>query len=234
MIGITKPEIYECIPETIKAAIKTVLKENLTLDPYAGLVYVKTRNTKIGNEWFKSLEIQPSANGIISINRQCGRVLDIERPEVIKDASGKVIGVKLRYLVPSFSEDGKRCYKWRQAEFDESDILRWQKASHKDNCRNKSDANDTTLNYANPNYTSWKGGPDPEFIRAKAIRHGLKKLGTNQNETAVNISSTPHRNLVDPEADEIATDDDYISHEDVQPQTPPTVKEPELVTDFEL
>jgi len=176
MIGTTNPAIYECMPQSIIAAIKTVLKQNLTLDPYAGLVYVKTRNVKINNEWAKALEIQPSANGIISINRQCGRVLDIERPETIKDAQGKVIGVKVRYLVPSYNEAGKPCYRWREVEFDESDFLRWQRASHKENGRNKADANPQTLNYSNPNYTSWKGGIDPEFARAKAIRHGLKKL----------------------------------------------------------
>jgi predicted RNA-binding protein YlqC (UPF0109 family) len=154
MIGTTKPEIYECMPVSIISAIKTVLKQNLTLDPYAGLVYVKTRNVKMNNEWAKVLEIQPSANGIISINRQCGRVFDIERPEVLKNDKGKVIGVKFRYLVP----------------------------------------------------------------RAKAIRHGLKKLGTNQNERA---QVTGERLIVDIDqaADEAAHEDEYISHDEAPPVT---------------
>jgi hypothetical protein len=218
MIGTTKPEIYECMPVSIISAIKTVLKQNLTLDPYAGLVYVKTRNVKMNNEWAKVLEIQPSANGIISINRQCGRVFDIERPEVLKNDKGKVTGVKLRYLVPSYNEAGKPCYKWREVEFDESDFLRWRRASHKENGRNKADANAETLNYANPNYTSWNGGIDPEFARAKAIRHGLKKLGTNQNERA---QVTGERLIVDIDqaADEAAHEDEYISHDEAPPVT---------------
>lgn len=219
MIGTTKPEIYECMPQSIIAAVKTILKQNLTLDPYAGLVYVKTRNIKVADQWQKVLEIQPSANGIISINRQCGRIMDIERPETLKDDKGKVIGVKVKYLVPSFNEEGKRCYKWRIIEFDESDFLRWRRASHKENGRNKADANPESLNYANPNYTSWKGGIDPEFARAKAIRHGLKKLGTNQNETTGTKYELRNTNVVDNAADEAVFHDEYISHEDVSHET---------------
>jgi hypothetical protein len=219
MIGNAKPEIFECLPASIISAIKTVLKQNLTLDPYAGLVYVKTRSVKVNNEWAKVLEIQPSANGLISINRQCGRVMDIERPEVQKDPAGKVVGVNFRYLVPSYNEAGKPCYKWREVSFDESDFLRWRAASHRENGRNKADANPTAMNYANPNYTSWKGGIDPEFARAKAIRHGLKKLGTNQNESRtrplqpVNNGSS----IIDHAADQAAQEDEnhsYIEHEE--------------------
>lgn len=246
MLGTTKPEIYECNPQSIIAAVKTVLKQNLTLDPYAGLVYVKTRSVQVNNVWTKTLEIQPSANGIISINRQCGRILDIERPEVMKDDKGKVVGVKVRYLVPSYSEEGKRCYKWRQIEFDESDFFRWRRASHKENGRNKTDANPETMNYANPNYTSWKGGIDPEFARAKAIRHGLKKLGTNQNEnTAIMRKAEAASNVIDHAADEAAMEDEYITHEDVSHESPfnsaasnnvslENLPAEELVEDFEL
>lgn len=221
-IAMTTPAVYECIPSTVVMAVKTVLKQNLTLDPYAGLVYVKTRNVKINNEWHKALEIQPSANGLISIARQCGRILDIERPEVIKDANGKVTGVKVKYLVPSYDDKGNKCTKWREAEFDESDFYRWQRASHNENGRNKQDANNQTLNYANPNYTNWKGGIDPEFARSKSIRHGLKKLGTNQNETRATSITIPvvKKVVVDPEADRAASEDEptsheYIPHEDV-------------------
>lgn len=220
-VALTKPEIYECEPITIIMAIKKTLKQNLSLDPDAGLTYIKTRNFKAKDEkgqdvWKKALEITPSANGIISINRQCGRILDIERPEVIKDDKGKVTGVKVKYLVPSYNEEGKRAFKWRTVEFDESDFNRWKAASHKENGRGKQDADIQKLNYANANYTSFKGGPDPEFVRAKAIRHGLKKLGTNQNETrSVNIDMTPVKNIVDLSADEQVVSDEYISHEDV-------------------
>jgi RecT family. len=209
MHAMAKPEIYECVPLSIISAIKAVLKQNLTLDPYAGLVYVKTRNVKINNEWVKALEIQPSANGIISIARQAGRVMDIERPEVIKDNEGRVIGVKVRYLVPSYSREGKRQYDWRQAEFDESDFARWRISSHRENGRNKTDSDNVKLNYANALYTSFKGGIDPEFARAKSIRHGLKKLGTNLNE-GIKDYQAPVQNLIDPDSDIEAGQDDQV------------------------
>jgi hypothetical protein len=237
-IGLTNPAIYECEPFTVVMAIKSVLKKNLTLDPDQGLVYVKTRNYKVqenGREvWKKSLDITESANGRISVARQCGRLLDLERPEVIKDANGKVIGVKAKFLVPSYDANMKRSTRWKEVEFDESDFERWRRFSHKENRRsydnakpeyrtNKPVPDDTTLNYANPLYTSWKGGIDPEFSRAKAIVHGLKKLGTNANERmAVNIAAPVEKRMyVDPEIDkqvmqeETTTSHDYAEYEEV-------------------
>jgi hypothetical protein len=223
MIGMSTPAIYECIPATVVMAIKTVLKQNLTLDPYAGLVYVKTRNVKVGEQWAKALEIQPSDNGLISINRQCGRILDIDRPEIVKDANGKVIGVKAKFLVPSFDEKRQPIAKWKEIEFDEDDFYRWQRASHNENGRNKNDKNDATLNYANPLYTNFKGGIDVEFARTKAIRHGLKKLGTNSNElraTSITIPVDQKKVVVDAAADIAASQDetnghDYAEYEEV-------------------
>lgn len=207
-IGLSMPALYECLPQTIIAGIKSVLKQNLTFDPAAGLVYVKTRNVKVNNQWVPTLEVQPTANGIISINRQCGRILDIDRPEVIKDKDGKVIGVKVTYLTPSFNENGEKCNRWKTVEFDESDFQRWRTASHKENSRGKDDA--ATKDYSNINYRSFKGGIDPEFARAKAIRHGLKKLGTNPHEKrAVQIiTEVEKKHVVDTEADVQAMADD--------------------------
>jgi len=75
--------------------------------------------------------------------------------------------------------------------------------------RNKQDANNEKLNYANDNYTNWKGGIDPEFARAKAIRHALKKLGTNANEyKAIKIAQAPKEMYVDVSADEQAYNDE--------------------------
>jgi hypothetical protein len=214
-----KPEFLECLPATIIMAIKSVIRKNLSLDPSAGLVYIKTRNMKVtaqdGSEkWVKALEIQESANGLLSIARQCGRVLDFVRPKVKKDDTGKVIEVSFRYMVPSYNEHGKASTRWEEVDFDESDFLRWRKASHNENGRKKSDANADTMNYANPNYTSWKGGLDPEFARAKAVRHGLKKLGTNTNEINFRKLNTgtidiEHEIVVDP-----IKDRDYIQEDD--------------------
>lgn len=211
MMAVTKPDILECLPSTVVLAVKNVLKQNLSLDPYAGLVYVKTRSVKIKNAegqdvWKKALEIQPSCNGLLSIARQCGRILDMKRPEVTKDPhSGKVLSVKVEFLLPSTPSP-----RWETFNFDSDDFYRWQRASHKENGRNKNDANLDQLNYANDNYTNWKGGIDPEFARAKAIRHALKKLGTNQNEMRMQkIVFTPFKEVVvDAAKDEAAVNDE--------------------------
>jgi len=199
--AMSKPDIQQCIPASVVLAVKSVLKKNLSLDPNAGLVYIKTRNINVGTkqapEWRKALEIIESANGLISVARQTGRILDIKRPEVKKDASGKVIEVSVEILFPSYGAP-----RWEKINFDESDFGRWKVASHKDNGRNQKDSDSEKLNYANPNYTSFNGGLDPEFARAKAIRHGLKKLGTNPNETFFKHPENPREIIIKPEAEE--------------------------------
>lgn len=209
--ALTTPAIYDCVPQTIIMAVKGAISKNLSLDPDAGLTYVKTRNIKVGdNQWAKALEVQPTANGLISINRQCGRILDVKRPEVTKDRDGKVVGVTAIFQLPAFDENGKKCTRWEEIDFDEDDFYRWQRASHKENGRNKQDADAKTMNYANENYTNFKGGIDPEFARAKAIRHGLKKLGTNLNERRmekIDVVDAKYK-LVDESADEAAANDE--------------------------
>lgn len=191
-LSITNQTLKRCEPVSVFLAVKAVVRQNLTLDPYCGLVYVKTRNFNAGTpqspDWKTVLEIQPTANGLLSINKQCGTILDYKRPEVFKDASGKVIGGKFEILKPSVPEP-----RWETYTFDEDDIYRWQRASHKENKRGydnlseqkkqgKRVPDDASLNYSNENYTNFKGGVDPEFMRAKMIRHALKKFGTNPNE----------------------------------------------------
>lgn len=212
MAAMTTPAIMECMPTTILMAVKTVLKQNLSMDPSAGLVYIKTRNVKIkqpdGQEISKkALEIMPSANGLISINRQCGRILDIKNPVVKKNESGKVIEVSVDILLPSTPSP-----RWETRTFDDSDFERWARASHKENGRYKPDFTLDNLKYANAHYTSWKGGIDPEFARAKAIRHGLKKLGANQNEgRMINIVVPAEKQVfVDPKADSEASNDETV------------------------
>lgn len=211
MAMLSNPKIANCIPATIVHAIKSVLKKNLSLDPSAGLVYIKTRSVEMTDEagkkvWKDALEITDSANGIISVARQCGRVLDVKNPVVQKDLDGKVVGVSIEFLVPSIPSP-----RWDKREFDESDFWRWRTASHKERGRNKQDANLTTLNYANANYTSWKGGMDPEFARAKAVRHGIKKLGMNQNENRVTSITVPKPIdvVIDPEKDNESNETHY-------------------------
>ena len=235
------PAVLECVPKSVELAVKSVLKNNLSLDPNAGLVYVKTRNINTGNNvWVKVLEIQYSVNGILSIAYQCGKIIDHKNPVVKKNLDGKVIGAEFEFQ--------RSTGRWETVEFDESNFERWKIASHKenrrayDNARDKSGKkvhDDNTLNYANPNYTSWKGGPDPEFIRAKAIRHSLKKLGTNANEKyATKIQVTNVKQVViDNEKDmEASTDGEFTQHEEVrsethQPAEEATVTEAEVVSE---
>lgn len=209
-IGMTVPAIYECEPFSVVMAIKSVLKQNLTLDPQSGLVYVKTRNVKVGNDWKKVLDIQPSANGLVSINRQCGRILDYTNPQVTKDAAGKVIEVSMEILRPSYPAP-----RWEKYTYDEADFAKWRKYSHKDRGRGKQDANEQTMNYANALYTSQNGGIDGEMARSKCIRHSLKKLGTNPNEVAaMKVYDVPKTVIVDPNID-AAGEDDFTPYEDM-------------------
>lgn len=191
MIAMQKPEIMQCEPISVILAVKQAIRKNLTLDPSAGLTYVKVRSINVGSQanpaWKKILEIQDTANGKLSIARQCGRVLDHKRPSIYYSANGQVEKVIVEFLVPSVPSP-----RWEAIEFNTNHFQKWRIASHKENARNKQDADINKLNYANPNYTSWNGSIDPEFASTKAIRHGLGKLGTNINErNAVKIYVDP-------------------------------------------
>lgn len=207
-MAITKPELYQCDPRSIVMAMKYVLKNNLSFDPNAGLVYTKTRNVPLakdaqGNvtQWGKVIETQPTCEGLLSIAYQCGKILDHERPEVKKDAAGKVIEVTFKYLRPSFGQP-----RWVEVSFDESDFHRWRNKSHAENGRGKNDA--SSKDYSNINYRNFNNGIDPEFARAKAIRHALKKLGTNPNERlSVNVKPSIS-NTIDLHTDIEATEEE--------------------------
>jgi len=212
-MAVGKPEILLCEPQSIMMAMKYVLKNNLSLDPNSGLVYTKTRNLALvkdqqGNvtKWGKVLEVQPTCEGLLSIAYQCGKILDHERPTVKKDAAGKVIEVSFKYLRPSFGAP-----RWVEITFDESDFKRWQTKSHAENSRGKNDS--ASKDYSNPNYRSFNGGIDPEFARAKAIRHSLKKLGTNPNERLSIAIKPAIAQTVDPTADMAATGEDLPTPE---------------------
>lgn len=220
--AIMKPDILLCLPKTVGIAVRWVLKSNLSLDPNAGLVYVTTRNMNIGTReqpvWQKVLEVQATADGLISIARQCGTILDIKRPEVEYDeTTGRVKAVTVAIQTPSFNERREPVAVWEHRCFDESDFCRWQIRSHKQNSRGKQDANANTMNYANENYTNFKDGIDPEFARAKAIRHGLKKLGTNQNESrAIRVAIAPSKvRYSNPAMDAIVMEEERIPNDEI-------------------
>jgi hypothetical protein len=171
---VVKPFIAGCIPDTVIQAVKYSLKNNLSLDPNAGLVYLMPSSVKIGTEWKNVLEIKPTADGKLSIAYQCGTILDHERPKITKDSNGKVVTASVSILLPS-----PVAPRWETVEIDQSDFERMRKYSHIKNARGKSDADMKTLNYANKLYTNFNGGIDPEFARSKVVSVSLKKRGTN-------------------------------------------------------
>lgn len=177
---IAKPFIAECLPETIIQAIKYSLKNNLSLDPNAGLVYLMPTSVQIGGTYKKALEVKPTAEGKISIAKQCGTILDNKRPVITKNEAGKVTKASVEILLPSIPSP-----RWENIEIDESDFDRLKKFSHIKNARTwrqesgKPKPDLATLNHANPLYTSFNGGIDPEFARSKVVSAALKKRGTN-------------------------------------------------------
>lgn len=222
--ALAKPEIMKCDPRTVVSALRTVLKQNLSLDPYQGLVYIKTRNINTGTKSAPSiilaLEIEPTANGLISINRQAGRILDVDRPEVKYDSMGKVISVSVKFLKPTFDASGNKATRWQEIVFDQSDILRWKKSSHR---QNAAGAPDGEFEKANALYRSHNGGVDPEFARAKAIRHGLKKLGTNMNEKGFKASAAPSNKapIVDAKVASEESKEEFATYSEVKEEGVP-------------
>lgn len=209
------PRLLQCDQMSMILAVKSVLTKNLSLDPSAGLVYVKTRNLNVGSYerpiWKLVLEIQETVNGIISYNRQLGRLLDYKRPQLTKDTSGKVIGVSTELLLPSYPQP-----RWELFDFDESDIERWRRYSHRENKKSFKEnkgmkvPNDEQLNYANALYTSWKDGIDPEFARAKCLRHSLKKLGSNKNEGVLLLQQPKQAPVIDPRIAHAEAEEDNL------------------------
>lgn len=186
---VVKPFISNCVPETVVMAVKYCLKNNLSLDPNANLVYLMPQNVKINKEWKTVLEITPTAEGRLSINYQCKTILDHKRPVIKKHpTTGKVTAVEVEFMFP-----GHTVPRWEAIEFDESDFERWRAASHKKNSRGKEahEIDNTKLNWANALYTSFNGGIDPEFARSKCISHGLKKRGVNMNAVMMPPISEP-------------------------------------------
>lgn len=208
MIITEKKELQGCDPNSVVQAIKNSIKWNLTLDPSAQLVYLMTRNVKNANGWVKVMTAKRSPNGALSFARQTGRILDHERPAVTykqvkygDQVVNVVNGVSVKLLLPSYPQP-----RWELFEFNEDEMNRWKLASHKDKSRNKEDAGQKW--YCNELYMSFNGGPDPEFIRAKAIQHALKKLGVNQSEAPIQQVEVKPSGL-SPEANQAATFDDY-------------------------
>jgi len=240
--ALANPDIMKCAPQTVLFVVKRAIKNNLTLDPQAGLMYLKTRNVNLSTDqsnqqWVKVLEAQETCNGILSKCRMTGRIIDHKLPQVEFNEAGKCVGVTFEFQLPNG--------RWETVKFTEYDFERWGNASHKERSRGKQDAN--TKDYRNSLYSSWRGGIDPEMAKAKAIRHGLKKLGTNPNENKASaIQSAPMQLLpqltAEVEAKEVieelaenATSAQVLAttHEIINVDTPPATEQSNT-TNFEM
>lgn len=172
MVMSLKPELAKCDPQSILLAVKQCITDNLTLAPHAGLVYLYPGKIRVGTDganapiYKEVLMYDPTAEGRLSIARQAGTILDHKRPICTYDHEGQVETVTVEFLVPSYQRP-----RWESITFNKSHFEKWRQKSAA-----KFGGN------ANPNYTSWKKGIDPEFAGSKAIKHALKKRGTNANE----------------------------------------------------
>jgi|GEM_PF-3229629 len=185
MVCVLKPELSNLDKQSILIAVKQCISDNLTLSPNAGLVYLYPSKVCVGinpktnaKEYKDILIYEPTSEGRISIARQAGTLLDHKRPNVEFDSTGKVCAVSFEFLFNAMPKP-----RWEIVKFDTNDFERWKQKS--------------AAKYGgtpNANYTSYKGGIDPEFARAKAIKHGLKKRGTNANEVQ-KVNDIPVENV---------------------------------------
>lgn len=183
--------LRKCTPESLVMAVRQAIRDNMSLNQSSNLVYLLPQNINTGTKdapiWTTIASYALTPDGKISLARQTGGILDFEQPHIEKDGTGKVIGGSIRLLKPSFPQP-----RWELFCFDESNIERWKAYSEKKN-----------KGVANPLYSSWKKGIDPEFMKAKIIKHSLSKLGTNINEIRGEaIPIVEHTPIVSPEITE--------------------------------
>lgn len=171
----TKPDLAAVIKEkagqeSLVYALKQCLQDGLSLAPNADLCYLIPGRVKVGeNKYEWVINYEPTANGMLSMARQAGRILDHKRPVCTYNGeNASVDSVTVEFLVPSYKEP-----RWESITFGVGHFKKWQTAS-----ANKNNGK------ANANYTSFNGGIDPEFAGTKAIIHGLNKRGMNVYEGA--------------------------------------------------
>tara|TARA_R110000796_G_scaffold60642_9_gene140310 strand:- start:3939 stop:4685 length:747 start_codon:yes stop_codon:yes gene_type:complete len=160
--------LQECTQESLLMCIRHAIRDNMSLDESAGLVYIYPQGvkTKSGN-WVKVAKYELSPNGLLSLARQTGSILDNTQVKLVKDGK-KVIGGNIELLLPSTPSP-----RWETFEFDIDDIERWKKFSAK---KNKGTPN--ALYLSGP-----EGSIDSGFMKAKVLKHSLKNKGTNVSET---------------------------------------------------
>jgi hypothetical protein len=170
--ALTIPAITECEPVTSIAAVRSIIRMGLTLDPNLGMVYVKTRNFKAGNTFYKRLELQPTVNGLLYMALQTGTLQDHKRPTITYNDKNQVESVTFEY---------KTAGEWKSITKDAGYFQRLSGFSAKQN-----------KGSANALYSSHNGFIDPEFAATKVMRHVLSKLGINpMNKRQAQIEFTP-------------------------------------------
>jgi len=172
------PALQECREDSLLMCIRHALRDNVSLDANAGLVYIYPQKVKVANGQYVSVaHYELSPNGRISLARQTGNILDFERPQLIKEGE-KVVGGFMKILKPSYPEP-----RWETYDYNQSDIDRWAKFSSKKN--KKWDNAQRKFVEGSPNalYSSGPGGGiDEGFMKAKIVKHTLKQLGINASE----------------------------------------------------
>lgn len=161
--------LQECTQESLLMCIRHAIRDNVSLDASAGLVYVYPQGVKAPNgQYVKVAKYELSPNGSLSLARQTGSILDNTQVKLVKDENRKIIGGSIEILKPSVPSP-----RWETFDFDIDDIERWAKFSAKKN-----------RGTANALYSSGKGGGiDAGFMKAKVLKHSLKNMGTNVSET---------------------------------------------------
>ena len=224
-----KPEILECEPMTISNGFRFVINNNLSFDQSLGLVHITTRrhtmkvrtgkdkDAKPIEREVRVLEVKPTVNGLVSMCKQAGTLINILPSDFEYDEKRYLKSVTINIQLPEYDSDGSLLKtKTVSKKFDLDFFKKLEIASHRQNSRGKADkTNNKTLNQANALYSSYypdaqgfkpqdysdKGGIDPEFANTKAIRHYLEKLDKNPN--AKIKKGTFHSNVFKEDKDEI-------------------------------
>ena len=197
-------ELANCDPQSVLFGIRKVIGANLSLDRAKGHTYLLPASIKQADGTFKKvLEVSYQAEGMLVLYYNANVIIDHKSPQPKYDESGKVVSITWEYQLAN--------KRWESVTFNEAHFNKWRKSSHVKNGRNKSDADLNKLNYANPNYTSFAGGIDPEFASAKCIKHALKKMALDRNrfEPQPTPVATQHE-VIDVEAENIEIDNSQI------------------------
>jgi hypothetical protein len=175
-----------CPQSAYNCFVKT-LSKGLSFNKEQRHVYLTTRNQKIGDTWFAVMHVSDSSQGMFKMAHESGQIKAINgvylvyENDVFEDQGAGEKPIHKRAL----KDRGKPIAVWIELEksdgtlvypdiFTLDDMLSLMRYSHKERGRKKDDANDKTLNYANPLY----GGinfetMDISFFKEKALKTAL-------------------------------------------------------------